>query len=196
MSAKIVNLLYETNYIKEEEKEAYIYCFSFLTEYILFILSTLIIAVLFNILIPMTLFLSAFLMLRAFGGGFHASTHKKCVVYSYMVIVIFCTIISTISHMQSIPYTYWIDITYVISCISYLIFSPAIPSNKRISHKEYLIYKLKSTIICSAISLLYLLFALCNQILPCISLCFAAVIASSSIIINKLSEKEVPNHES
>ena len=156
MSTKIVNLLYETNYIKEEEKEA----------------------------------------LRAFGGGFHASTHKKCVIYSYMVIVIFCTIISTISHMKSIPYTYWIDITYVISCISYLIFAPAIPSNKRISHKEYLIYKLKSTIICSAISLLYLLFALCNQILPCISLCFAAFIASSSIIINILSEKEVPNHES
>lgn len=63
MTSFITDILIKYNYIEESERKTYIYCFSFITEYLLFIATSLIIGALFHNILHLMIFLTVFIIL-------------------------------------------------------------------------------------------------------------------------------------
>ena len=81
MAAKLVRLLIKNNIVPVKYEHIYIYLFEYLIEYSFFIVISILIGSLFNLTVPTIVFLVTFLSMRMIGGGCHAKTHKRCMLY-------------------------------------------------------------------------------------------------------------------
>ncbi len=183
MTNIIVTLLYENKLIKKDEIDSYRFCLNYIFEYTVFICTSLIIGAIFNLLIPMALFLTVFLSLRAYGGGYHAASHKKCIIYSGITILTFCISQMLISSYWNCVCSCCINIIYILSCILYIIMVPVVPHNKHLHDREHLEYRYNGIITCLIICIFYILFLLCNQPALCMTICFGNAISTISLLI-------------
>ena len=87
ISSSIAETLSANNIISEQEIPIYSYCLDYIIElFFLFIFAVL--YGVFSHKLPETLiFLAVFTPLRSFGGGFHASTPKRCAILSLITFV-------------------------------------------------------------------------------------------------------------
>ena len=87
ISSSIAETLSANNMISEQEIPIYSYCLDYIIElFFLFIFAVL--YGVFSHKLPETLiFLAVFTPLRSFGGGFHASTPKRCAILSLITFV-------------------------------------------------------------------------------------------------------------
>lgn len=93
LANKIVDKGIQHNTISVEEKEVYLYGYTLLIEISLCLISALIIAIVFNKVVELTVFIGCFMLLRTFGGGYHAKTAKTCILLSELMMILFCIMI-------------------------------------------------------------------------------------------------------
>lgn len=80
LAVKATGYLIKNEVGKAEDKESYIYGMELIMEKVLTYLALLILALYFKLLIPSLLFVTFFVLLRGYTGGYHANTYAGCFV--------------------------------------------------------------------------------------------------------------------
>ena len=75
--------------IADDERDVYSYGFELVLSALTSIVLLLTVAAVLGIVINASAFLLSFILLRAFGGGYHAKTHRGCIVAFFVVFIIF-----------------------------------------------------------------------------------------------------------
>ena len=139
VAESLVNRLINSEVINNDDKDIYQYglevFLSLLTKIVL--LTT--IAYIFNIMIEMTIFASTFFILRINAGGYHAKTFLGCFVAT--AVFIFLTI--GILKIISIPFYLTLILLFIANTLIFL-YAPVDTENKRLTPKEYSIYRKRS----------------------------------------------------
>lgn len=127
----IANGLVDKKIIKEDSADVYAYGFELLLSALINIIIIATISILFGRYYDWILFLTAFVPLRMTAGGYHASSHFKCIVTGAVAF----TIPLLLSHIQ-IDWTYAIITIAIISFTLIIAFSPVEAHNKKLSIKR------------------------------------------------------------
>lgn len=103
------------------------------------------------------IFMSFFTLLRINSGGFHASTHGRCLL-SYMCMLFGAILISKGIYLMDITTVKLIQVlTIIVTIINIFILAPQDTENKRLNNNEKLKFKRRSRYIISAQSILIVL---------------------------------------
>lgn len=142
ISQKLTKFLLNKDVIQKENLEIYQFGIEqFLTTF-LNILTTLILGILFNEVFQGILFVIAFMILRAYSGGYHASTPIKCYLFSTFSIAV------ALSVMKFIEINNFICIgLLLLSGIVIILLSPVSTVNKPLDNIERVVYRKKAIFI-------------------------------------------------
>lgn len=169
-ASRIVDTGIRRNRILEEEKDVYLYGYTILIETLICMICSLAIGIVFVKIIELLLFLGSFILLRTFGGGYHANTAKNCITLSALMIAVFCiTIRSRIFIDQSFGLILIVGISTIIVFLL----------RSKITVKEEVVEKRRT----SVTRMLYLLFLLMTCILHYYKLNDYAVCISLSQLV-------------
>lgn len=134
-SEKITDYLIVNETVLEEDRELYEFGIRETIAILQNLLCTVFIALLFGKIVETIYFLCAFIILRSFAGGFHASSELKCFICSIFLIVLVEHIFVLVSINKILMFC-WIIANYII--ISY---APIESKNKPISISERVNYR-------------------------------------------------------
>lgn len=145
ISSSIAETLSANNIISEQEIPIYSYCLDYIIElFFLFIFAVL--YGVFSHKLPETLiFLAVFTPLRSFGGGFHASTPKRCAILS-LITFVFVLYSGAISSALTWQWT----AAFAISLSVIAVLSPVGTKNRPMTPERK--SSLKNAACCSALS--------------------------------------------
>lgn len=132
-----------------DDKECYVYGLELLISKIIVFGVILVISIITQTIIPSIIFISSYIFLRQYSGGYHCKTAEMCMLVSIFIYLIFL-----ITLKLSLLY---LDIYLLgLSAISYfivLLFSPLADANKEIDDDEKKKYKTISLIFASIMML-------------------------------------------
>lgn len=132
--AKIVtDFFLENRVIDSDDAETYQYGNEIIISSIIDLLIVIILGLIYKELLNAALFFISFLLLRTFGGGYHADTYLKCkIIYTIDI-----SLILFLSKYASLIYNLYI--MFLILIFSFTVFFSIAPienSNKRLSKTE------------------------------------------------------------
>ncbi len=154
LANKIGNDLVHSNVIKEEDAEIYIYGINQILVSILNVSSALIIGLIFGAFLEIAVFMTAYIPLRIFAGGYHAKTPSRC----YIISVIMLIIVSIgIKHLYMAE---WAPYVVLAAALIVIILSPVEDKNKPLNAIERRVYKKKAILIVVAELIICVLFKL------------------------------------
>lgn len=123
----------EKQVVKKEDEEVYAYGIELLYSSILNIALAVIIAIITNTVYPTATFLTTFIVIRQYIGGYHAKTHLGCM--SIFAVVLCC--FAVLSRYIPAECEVWISMLSVILSIFLILkFAPVEHPNKPLSDKE------------------------------------------------------------
>ena len=160
LSDVIATWLAKTGTIEESEQELYSYAvYSFLFSLAPIVLS-ITVGMIMDMIIESLLFVLPFVAIRKFSGGFHLKSPTICFFSSVSTFIIcFFVIKAIITYQVYLP----IIIATILAVIQLMVVSPIDSENRKLSPKEFYVFR-KITIIIS------ILFALIFLLLSCIGL--------------------------
>lgn len=176
----LTNKLEKYNIIPAKYSRHYQFCFEYIFENVLFMLSLLTVSFLIREPIAGLIFISILLPMRSFCGGFHASSKNKCTLLSYIFFVVY--LISVISINKIKPTSFLMLFLYFFGIILLCIISPIDTPAKRFNNTQKekmkrlcLIYSIIITLI-YLISYIYSITYICNSICICINMILITII--------------------
>ena len=141
----------EKQVVRKEDEEVYAYGMELLYSSILNIALAVIIAIITNTVYPTAAFLTAFIVMRQYIGGYHAKTHLGCM----SILAAFLCCFAVLSRYIPAECEVWISmLAIVLAMFLILRFAPVEHPNKPISGKEK--SKLKKSGIISAFTVFIL----------------------------------------
>lgn len=158
--AKIVtDFFLENRVIDSDDAETYQYGNEIIISSIIDLLIVIILGLIYKELLNAALFFISFLLLRTFGGGYHADTYLKCKII-YTIDISLILFLSKYASYASLIYNLYI--MFLILIFSFTVFFSIAPienSNKRLSkteiEKNSQKSKVVSIILCLAIGVAY-----------------------------------------
>lgn len=139
VSRKMTNRLMKRKVIKQEDYEIYLFGIEQMLVSLLDFMTCVIIGVVFGELLHTVLFIAAFVGLRSYAGGYHASTPLRCYLLTTGMVVVSVAILKYVSWNASM-----ILGLLVIASVLILIFSPVATENKPIDEVEYVYFRRKA----------------------------------------------------
>ena len=142
---RIVQVLINSGIITEESAPIYKYGLNTIFLSVIEVLSILMIACVVGNFLETTLFFLAFIPLRLFAGGWHASTRLRCYLTSLFVYAVFTFL------LYIIPAQYYPRLLLWCGCFAFLvvaIWAPVAHKNHPITRIEYKHYKKISLTVC------------------------------------------------
>ncbi len=140
MSVKITETLESKGIIQESGKEICAYGIRQILSSLLNIVTMLLIGIAMNMLLQAVIFTLAYIPVRIFAGGFHASTPQRCWAVSAIMQIIVLGILKYISESHYELLT----ITSLIASIIIALLSPVEDMNKPLDKKEKYVYHIKT----------------------------------------------------
>ena len=154
ISKKFAVKLIQAGIISEEDTDIYVYGFFQSVMMIFNIVTTLILGIVFQLVIPCILLNLAYIPIRTNAGGHHASGPFKCYVNSTIIIAVLLSIIKWVA----IPIFISIVILAVSSAIIFIL-APVETENNPLDEEEKRVYK-KHTIIILGIEIVIFIISL------------------------------------
>lgn len=153
ISSYIADTLADNNTISRQEVSIYSYCLDYIIELILLFVFAVIFGFCTNNIPETIIFLIVFIPIRSFGGGFHATTQKRCTVISLLtfLFVLYSDKIVTIFMNE------W-TVAFTISLLGIAFLSPVGTKNRPMSPERKTILKKRCILFCFFLALLYLFF--------------------------------------
>lgn len=142
VSENIAYKFVQRKIIKFDDLEIYQYGINMLLTGIIDFISILFIGILWGSLIECICFVTMFIPLRQYAGGYHASTPKKCYISTLLMIFI---VLSAIDNIHLDIYILW-GLLGAFGAV-FLILSPVEAVNKPLDDVEKRIYKKKAIVI-------------------------------------------------
>ncbi len=134
----------EKGLFQEEDREVYAYGFELLLSTVLNLLTVLVMAVFFGRIAETLCFLTTFIVMRIFAGGYHASSHLRCFLILLAVYSLFLIILAffggrTVSLLSGG--------LAIISFFLVFLLSPVPDKNKPLTGEETRAFRVKSRIV-------------------------------------------------
>lgn len=148
------------NVIKEEERQIYDYCFEVLLSTVINFMAVVILALFTGTVVPTLYFLVGFIGIRTTAGGFHAETHRGC------LLILISSYASFLFLLSLIPNVALSKIAMEICIISWLlvvIFSPVEDYNKPFRKEEYKKFKMVSNLVAILLTIIVLVLVIFFQ---------------------------------
>lgn len=152
ISEKVTLSLIESNIIDEEDKDLYQYGVLQGLRIILNVISALIIGLLFGKVLEIILFMTAYIPLRSYAGGFHAKTPSGCYLFSVVMLCLVSMGIREAVLSHTVMY-----VMVLISVITVFALSPVEDKNKPLDRSETKEFRKKSRIILAAEFLIFIM---------------------------------------
>ncbi len=148
VSSKIVSVLASRSVINKDDAELYDYGFFILLSQLLYFIIALVTGIILKIIPQSVIFYLAFLLIRKYAGGYHASTETRCEIFSTLSIVGSITVVKL-----SEIYDFKIALLVIsaVSAVCIFIFSPLDTPEKPLSQKEFNYFRKISWLILLAI---------------------------------------------
>lgn len=134
--------------------EIYQYGFFVLYSNIIFLLLTIILGAILNVLISSIVFFIAFFSIRQYAGGYHASTETRCEVMSTLSILV-CLVVTKLSKTYDFQFT--LLVVSAVSALCIAVLCPLDTPEKPLSEKEFKYFRKISCSILSAISIVVII---------------------------------------
>ena len=133
LAKSTAHFFYEKNIVSGGDEEIYAYGMELLYSSVFNILLAVVIAAATDTLLPSTVFIITFIVLRQYIGGYHADTHIGCMLILAVVLITFGMLSKYIPTGLEIPIS--ISST-VISIILVILFAPVEHPNKPLSDND------------------------------------------------------------
>ena len=189
---KIIRKQLEENTISAENINIYRYGYILVCEVFINIIVAVIIAGISGEWLLVALFLTIYIPLRSFCGGWHADKFWKCTIYSNVIIVIMLICKTPVIAMNNL----WLLISVFIICsICILGIAPMDTVTKPISEDEKKIYSKKIRIIMLLHFIIYIMMIVtaCDEIVYLIT--FSYITQVIMLLIEKICRKRRKNIE-
>lgn len=182
ISAFITDTLITSDKIESNLRDAYIYIFNYIIDYVVYAISIIFLGFIFHNILNALIFLLTLIPLRYCAGGLHASTEIKCQILSYLTF--FIVMLAT-----HIFYNYYIllSIFYIFSAILIVILTPVDNPRKRFNCiiKKKLKNKCIKLIFINTIIYFTLIITHQNHYCATISICYIIVLGNQLLGIKK-----------
>ena len=142
LSEKFAGKLVSAEVISEADADVYMYGFFQAVMLIINVITTLLLGIIFQSLIPCILLNIAYIPIRSSAGGHHADSPRKCYINSTIIIAVLLAIIK----WGSINYVVSISML-AISSIVILIFAPVETESNPLDDIEKKVYRRRTLII-------------------------------------------------
>lgn len=142
LSQKFAGKLISTGIISETDADVYVYGFFQLAMMLLNIVTTFLLGVLFQLLIPCILLNLSYIPLRMNAGGHHADSPMKCYINSTIMIAALLAVIKWISIHPAIS-----AVLFALSGIVTWILAPVEAENNPWDDTEKLVYRRRAKVI-------------------------------------------------
>lgn len=155
ISNKISDALCDSEWINENEKEIYAYCFDYVIELLLIITGALIAGILTNRFAFTLIFLITMVCYRSYGGGIHASSPERC---SAISILLFLILLYSIQPLAFVIMRWQWSVAFVISMICILCLAPVDTPGRPMNTDKKKRLRKRCRILSACTSVLYLYF--------------------------------------
>lgn len=135
-SNKIAEKLIFMQIVSNEDKEIYAYGINRVLTIVLNVAATLILGIIYGRVYEAALFFTAFILLRSYSGGYHASTPMKCYVFTVLLITTILSVMKFVSVHKYVCFG-----LSLLSDIIIILLSPNEAKNKPLDAIERIIYK-------------------------------------------------------
>ena len=139
---QLVAHMEENQIIKSEDRELYIYGLNQGLSILLNLATALGIGLLFDSFFQLVVFMTAYIPLRSYAGGYHAKTPLRCYIISVVILII---VSISVKYVVLEILTYFIIAFISMTIIAF--FSPVGDSNKPLDKIEIMVYKKRARII-------------------------------------------------
>lgn len=144
----LIEILVRNQIVQAEEKEIYSFGLSQLFVTLLNVLTPIIIGVFLDMLLQSLLFLTCYIPLRSFAGGYHAKTQLRCYCSSIGMLIVSLLII------KCIPWNLTICTIFLFTAaIVIFAYAPVENKNKPLDSLEYSVFRRTSRLVFLAESL-------------------------------------------
>ncbi len=148
VSSKIVSVLASRSVINKDDAELYDYGFFILLSQLLYFIIALVTGIILKIIPQSVIFYLAFLLIRKYAGGYHASTETRCEIFSTLSIVGSITVVKL---SEIYDFKTALLVISAVSAVCIFIFSPLDTPEKPLSQKEFNYFRKISWLILLAI---------------------------------------------
>lgn len=155
LSHKIGNDLVKSKVVEAEDAEIYIYGINQILTSVLNVSSALIIGLIFGVVFEIAVFMTAYIPLRTFAGGYHARTPLRCYIFSVIMLII---VSIGMKYLYIANWVYYIVLAA--TTIVVLVLSPVEDRNKPLDEIEHRVYKKRAIFIAATEILIGLAFKL------------------------------------
>lgn len=142
LSRQIGDNLVKSDVVKSEDAEIYIYGINQILVSVLNVSSALIIGLIFGVFFEIAVFMTAYIPLRSFAGGFHAKTPLRCYIFSIIMLVV---VSIGFKYLSIAVWAYYAILTAAFIIV--VLLSPVEDKNKPLDDLEYKVYKKRAIII-------------------------------------------------
>lgn len=184
LSRKIGNNLVQSDIVKEEDAEIYIYGINQILVSVLNVSSALIIGLIFGVFPEITVFMAAYIPLRSFAGGYHAKTPLSCYVFSVIMLIVVSIGLKYLHIADWVYYAVLVAATLVV-----LVLSPVEDSNKPLDEIEHKVYKRRTILIATVELTLAMLLKLLMLDDLFIATAYSFVVLSLMLIAGKVKKR-------
>jgi accessory gene regulator B len=187
---KIIAFTYKDEIIEPDRIEIVRYGLELFILKAVFLLASVIIALLMDEILSYLIFLIFFMPLRTLAGGYHASTRLLCFIESMFTVVLVCGICK-LTATKSLPVIILLGIFTLISSAVIFILSPVEDKNKPLSAKQKRSFQGRVRIylfISLAVLILLAFLGLLNLSLPIV----LSIITSGGLVIVGFVNKKHP----
>lgn len=158
LSQKFAGKLISSGMISETDADVYMYGFFQLAMMLLNIVTTLLLGVLFQLLIPCILLNLSYIPLRMNAGGHHASSPMKCYINSTIMIAALLAVIKWVTIHPAVS-----AVLLILSGIVIWILAPVEAENNPWNDIEKLTYRKRTRVILVIEAIVFLIFLFLTQ---------------------------------
>ena len=181
ISQRLVRFLLDKDVIQQENREIYQFGIEQFLTSVLNVLTTLVLGILFNEIIQSIIFVTAFMILRSYSGGYHASTSIGCYLLSTF------SIVAVLSVMKFTEINNFICIgLLLLSGIVIILLSPVSTINKPLDSIECVVYRKKSILIWCAETCAALVFMGFGMTKASVCIVLAQVLISIALVFGQI----------
>ncbi len=142
LSEKFAGKLVSAGIISEADTDVYVYGFFQAVMLLLNVVTTLLLGIIFQLLIPCILLNLAYIPIRINAGGHHANSPFKCYIHSTIMIAVLLSVIKWVPIHPAVSIA-----LLVISSVVICIFAPVETENNPLDEVEQNIYQKRTRII-------------------------------------------------
>ncbi|NLL80376.1 MAG: accessory gene regulator B family protein [Clostridiales bacterium] len=135
---QLVDWQIRRHFLKEQDRELYEYAYELVVNQMVNILLAALIAICFKAPSTVLVFLSCYIPLRSFCGGYHEETNERCTVMSALMLVSICLAVKWIPQAITSAITF---LCFMIAGVVIICLAPIEDHNKPLDETELLHYR-------------------------------------------------------